>query len=98
MTLCSAQYCCPAATLAKSLLEVWLSGDRCRLRLELQHVSMTPVPSEEDDEWDRIELLKSIAWRMRHASDLFAPRCESPRTATWLDLLDHLSVSAMPVN
>jgi hypothetical protein len=98
MTVCSLQNCCPVATLAKSLLEVWLSGDRYRLRLELEHVSMTPVPSEKDDEWDRIELLRNIAWRMRDTTDLFTPRCESPRTATWLDLLNHLSVSAASVN
>ena len=92
------QCACPAAALAKSLLEVWLSGDRYRLRLELERISLTgdlPAPS---DESDRIELLKSLARRMGESSELFMPRSDSPRVAIWLDLLNHLSVSGQRPN
>lgn len=98
MTVCSPKNVAQPALLAKSLLEVWLSGDRYRLRLEVEKVFTTPGSSESDDEWDRIELLRNIAWRMRESSDLFAPRNESPRAAAWLDLLDHLSVAESSVN
>src|SRR5580692_7500256 len=98
MTVCSPQNGIQAATLAKSLLEVWLSGDRYRLRLELEKVFTTRGSSEKDDEWDRIELIRNIALRMRESSHSFMPPRESPRTAVWLDLLDHLSVAAPSVN
>lgn len=98
MTVCPSQNGCQAAVLAKSLLEVWLSGDRYRLRLELEKVFMAPGSSEKDDEGDRFELLRQIAWRMSESSDLFTPRSQSPRTAAWLDLLDHLSVATPYVN
>ena len=89
--LSSSQYVCPAAMLARSILDVWLSGDRCRLRLELERVTSMPLPSDVDDQSDRLELLKSIAGRMAESTDLFAPRRASPRIGAWLDLLDHLS-------
>jgi hypothetical protein len=98
MTVYSSQLTCPAAMLANSLLEVWLSEDRYRLRQQLERLCTMPEPSERDDEWDRIELLKGIAWRMRETSELSAPRLESPQTAAWLDLLNHLSVAESPVN
>ncbi len=81
----------PASTMAKSLLDVWLSGDQSRLRMELDRVTRMPMSPDNDDESDRIELLKSMAERMRETSDLFAPRRESPHVGTWLDLLNHLS-------
>ena len=91
MTVCSSQFTCPAAGLAKSLLRVWLSGDHPRLSEELDRIALAPAADEDSD---RIELLKSIAWRMKHASDLSRRRCESPRTAAWLDLLHHLSADS----
>ena len=93
MVSCFSQETRAAATLAKSLLELWLSGDQLRLRRELEHLTRMPRLPGRDDEADRIELLRSLAWRMKEASDLFAPRSESPRAGTWLDMLDHLSDS-----
>lgn len=87
------QCACPAAALAKSLLEVWLSGDRYRLRLELERISLTRDLPAAGDESDRIELLKSLAGRMRDSSELFTSRSDSPRVEIWLDLLAHLSSS-----
>ena len=86
-------YPCQAAVMARSLLELWRSGDQPRLLSELEHVSLAPEPAEQNDESDRIDLLKCMAWRMKEAADLFAPRSESPRIGIWLDLLDHLSAS-----
>jgi hypothetical protein len=88
----SSLYTCPAAVLAKSLLDVWLSGDPARLRQELDRVSgASSIPGDEDGE-DRVELLKSIAMRMKESPDLFATCDESPRAGVWFDLLHHLSV------
>jgi hypothetical protein len=98
MTACSSHPGCRSAALAKSLLETWLSGDRYRLRLELNTVLFTPGYSEDDDERDHIELLRNITSRMSESPDLYSPREESPRTAAWLDLLDHLSVTGATVN
>ena len=98
MTLCSLQPGCRSAALAKALLEIWLSGDRYRLRLELKTVLLTPGSSGNDDEWDHIELLRNIASRMSESSDLYRPPGENPRTDAWLNLLRHLSVEGAPVN
>ena len=81
-------YTCPATALAKSILDVWLSGDQRRLRLELDSVERMSLPVDSDD---RCELLKSIAGKMQQSPDLYASRTESPRVGTWLDLLHHLS-------
>ena len=83
---------CPAAMLAKSLLDVWLSGDQCTLRLELERLSRAPELPADSEDPDRLELLKCMAGRMKDAPDLYAPRCESPRTGVWLDMLHHLSI------
>lgn len=91
-------YTCPATTLAKSLLDVWLSGDQRRLRLELRNVGQISLLSGSEDSCDRFELLKSIAGRMRESPDLFASRSESPRLGTWFDLLHHLSGQSTFVN
>jgi hypothetical protein len=91
----SSFYTCPAAVLAKSLLDVWLSGDRARLHQELDRVSL--IAGDEDVD-DRVELLKSIAMRMKESPDLFAARDESPRAGAWFDLLHHLSADSSFVN
>ncbi|MGD1070261.1 MAG: hypothetical protein ABSB15_08980 [Bryobacteraceae bacterium] len=92
------EWVCPAAELAKSLLEVWLSGDRYRLRLELERISLIEELPATSDESDRIDLLKNLARRMKESSDLFTPRGESPRVGIWLDLLDHLSAADPRMN
>jgi hypothetical protein len=98
MTATYVQAACPAAMLAKSLLEVWLSGDKRLLRLTVEQLSQMGAVQGGNDESDRIELVKSIAWRMENASDLFTPRRESARTGAWLDLLDHLSAATSSTN
>lgn len=92
------QCACPAAALAKSLLEVWLSGDRYRLRLELERASLTREIPAASDESDRLDLLKCLAARMKESSDLFTPRSKNPQVGIWLDLLDHLSVGDPRMN
>jgi hypothetical protein len=94
----SSFYTCPAAALAKSLLDVWLSGDHARLRQELDRVSGASLISSDEDEDDRVELLKSIAMRMKESPDLFASRGENPRVGTWFDLLHHLSAETSSIN
>jgi hypothetical protein len=100
----ASEWVCPAAALARSLLEVWISGDRYRLRLELERISLIEGPGLMEDsgansaEAERIELLRSLARRMRESSELFAARAESTSVGTWLDLLDHLSATDRQVN
>lgn len=101
----SSFYTCPAAVLAKSLLDVWLSGDRARLHQELDRVSLiscNEMPGDEDAD-DRVELLKSIAMRMKESPDLFTAgignaRDENPRAGAWFDLLHHLSAESSFIN
>jgi hypothetical protein len=90
MTASSAQYTCPAARLANSLLDVWLRGDRYRLRLELEYLSGIPDPRGSTGESERLELLKYLARRMREDPSLFAPKSENPRIGAWLALVGHL--------
>lgn len=92
------QCACPAAALARTLLEVWLSGDRYRLRLELERIALTGEFPATSDESDRIDLLKSLARRMRESSELFTLPSDSPRVGIWLDLLNHLSASDPRMN
>jgi hypothetical protein len=94
----SCLYTCPAAALAKSLLDVWLSGDHARLRRELDHVSRVTRVADNEDEDDRVELLRSIAVRMKESPDLFAARAENPRIGIWFDLLHHLSAESSLIN
>ena len=94
----SSLYTCPSSVLAKSLLDVWLSGDHARLRQELDHVSRVSLISNNEDEDDRVELLKSIAMRMKESPNLFATRDESPRVGIWFDLLHHLSAETSFIN
>jgi hypothetical protein len=94
----SSLYTCPAAVLAKSLLDVWLSGDHHRLRQELDHVTRVPQAPADDEERDRVELLRSIALRMTESTDLFATRGENPRVGVWFDLLHHLSAENSFIN
>lgn len=54
--------------------------------------------SDDEEEGDRVELLKSIALRMKESPDLFATRSESPRVGIWFDLLHHLSAETSSIN
>lgn len=84
-------YARPAEVLAKSLLDVWLSGDRHKLRLALDDISILPLPAETNDEFERIDLLRCVAWRMKESADLSAAFAENPSSGIWFDLLRHLS-------
>ena len=81
----------PAEHLAKSLLDVWLSGNRHHLRTVLEDIARMPVPLDTNHESERVDLLKCVAWRMNESEDLFTPHAESARTKVWFDLLRHLS-------
>ena len=88
----AAQMECPRPeALAKSLLEVWLSGDRRRLRMELENMSFLTPPPETNVEFERIDLLKCVAWRMKESAALLTPYSEDPRIKIWFDLLRHLA-------
>jgi hypothetical protein len=84
-------YSRPAELLAKSLLDVWLSGNRHHLRTVLEDIALMPVPLDTSHECERLDLLKCVAWRMKESEELFTPNAESPRTTVWFDLLRHLS-------
>lgn len=84
-------YSRPAEVLAKSLLDVWLSGNRHHLRTVLEDIALMPSPLDTDHEFERLDLLKCVAWRMKESDELFTPYAESARTKAWFDLLRHLS-------
>jgi hypothetical protein len=84
-------YTRPAELLAKSLLDVWLSGNRHHLRTVLEDIALTPCPLDTSHESERLDLLKCVAWRMKESEELFTPYAESAQTKVWFDLLRHLS-------
>src|SRR5580693_7487297 len=84
-------YSRPAELLAKSLLDVWLSGNQCHLRTVLDDIALMPFPRDTTHEFERLDLLKCVAWRMKESEELFTPCAESPQTKVWFDLLRHLS-------
>jgi hypothetical protein len=84
-------YSRPAELLAKSLLDVWLSGNQYHLRTALDDIELMPVPLDTSHEFERVDLLKCVAWRMKESEELFTPYAESARTRVWFDLLRHLS-------
>jgi hypothetical protein len=88
-------YSRPADLVAKSLLDVWLSGDRRHLRAVLEDIALMPFPLDTNQEFERIDLLKCVAWRMKESEELFTPHAESPQTAVWFDLLRHLSAPSL---
>ena len=91
MTSALMTYSPPAELLAKSLLDVWLSGNRHHLRTVLDDIATMPCPLDIDDEFERLDLLKCVAWRMSESEELFTPYAENARTKVWFDLLRHLS-------
>jgi hypothetical protein len=84
-------YSRPAGLLAKSLLDVWLSGNRHHLRTVLEDIALMPYPMDADHEFECLDLLKCVAWRMKESEELFTPYAESARTTVWFDLLRNLS-------
>jgi hypothetical protein len=81
--------------LAAKMLNCWLSGDHYRLSRELDEMLYLPLQAEGghegDDEGDRVEVLRSMAHRMKADGELFAPRNSNARVGLWIDLLDHFS-------
>jgi hypothetical protein len=84
-------YSRPAEVVAKSLLDVWLSGNRHHLRTVLEDIALMPFPLDINHEFERVDLLKCVAWRMKESEEIFTPYAESPQTKVWFDLLRHLS-------
>jgi hypothetical protein len=84
-------YSRPAELLAKSLLDVWLSGNGHHLRTVLDDIALMDFPLDTNQECERLDLLKCVAWRMKESEELFTPYAESAQTKVWFDLLRHLS-------
>jgi len=86
-------YSRPAELLAKSLLDVWLSGNRHHLRTVLEDIALMPFPVDTNHEFERLDLLKCVAWRMKESEEFFTPYEESAQAKVWFDLLRHLSAA-----
>ena len=95
MTSALLTYSCPAELLAKSLLDVWLEGNRHHMRTVLEDIVLMPFPPDTNHEFERLDLLKCVAWRMQESEELFTPCAESARTKVWFDLLRHLSAPSL---
>ena len=82
---------CSPAMLAGTILDAWLCGDRLRLTAELDRTLRLSPSESRDVESDQMEILKTIAGRMRCGTNLFVPRSSNPRIGLWVDLLQHIS-------
>lgn len=80
----------PAARQAQALLRAWVCGDLARLQAELDRSTFfTPADGHPDSE--QLELLQSVACRMRGCRDLYAERTTDPQLGLCVDLLMHLA-------
>jgi hypothetical protein len=81
-------------SLAGTILNSWLSGDATGLSRVLDEVVSLPSsfgPPSRGAGDERMEILRSVAFRMRQDNNLFTPRSLNPRAGSWLDLLRHFS-------
>lgn len=97
----SLPYVCSAATLARTLLESWLSGDRFRLRAETEFLSKIPDSAIANDEDDTARLVKDIAIRLNDSPEMLSAADPAgiepadPQAGAWLSLLGHLSARSL---
>jgi hypothetical protein len=80
-----------AAQLAENLLHTWTRGEFNGLELELNRAAKSPLDAPDDEERERLQLVKSIAVRMKDCPDVFAPRSIDPGLDSCLDLLAHVA-------
>jgi hypothetical protein len=82
----------PAVHIAEALLHSWIRGDLTKLERELHRTAHSPLEATDDEEKERLQLLKSIAVRMKTRTNLFAARATDPVLDLCVDLLAHLSI------
>lgn len=80
--------------LAKALLGAWLGGESAELNRELDRSAHTAIDHCAAEEEERIQLLQSIAVRMRSYGDLVADEPMDPALVLCVDLLLHLAQPA----
>jgi len=77
--------------LAGSLLRAWVRADRNQLLTELDKSALASLCIQNECEEERLELLQTIAARMRSCPSLLASRSEDPGLDLCVDLLVHLA-------
>jgi hypothetical protein len=80
-----------AGHIAKNLLHAWIGGDLSRLEVELDRTTASPLDEPDDDEMERLQLVKCIAARMKDCPNMFASRSTDPGLDSCVDLLAHLA-------
>lgn len=80
-----------AVHIAENLLHAWVRGDLDRLEVELDRTTESPFDEPDDEEMERLQLLKSIAARMKDCPNMFATRSTDPGLDLCVDLLAHLA-------
>jgi hypothetical protein len=92
MPLMLLQLAPPAAVqIAETLLHTWIRGDLTRLEVELDRTAYIAVDEPDDEEKENLQLLKSIAARMKACPNMYASRSTDPGLDLCVDLLAHLS-------
>jgi hypothetical protein len=76
---------------AEELLRAWVCGDLPKLWEELERSEHIGAAADADPDIEHLELLKSVASRMRCRPDLFAERSMDPQLGLCVDLLMHLA-------
>jgi len=91
MALMLLQRTAPAAVdIAERLLCTWVRGDLTPLQVELDRTAQSSLDEPDDEE--TLQLVKSIAARMKACPNIFASRSTDPGLDVCVDLLAHLSV------
>jgi hypothetical protein len=80
-----------AAHIAENLLHTWIRGDRSRLEVELDRTTSSSLDEPDDEEMERLQLVKSIAARMKRCPNTYASRSTDPVLHLCVDLLAHLA-------
>ena len=90
-----------SAELAKALLGAWLGGEPTELERELERsCRYTPVnsnPENDAEERERLELLETVAARMKSYPSLLEDKPLDIPLVLCLDLLLHLAQDATPI-
>lgn len=84
--------CPPAANVAETLLHTWIRRDPNRLQVELERTAQSALEQPDDEETEMLQLLKSIALRMKACPNMFASRSTDPGLDVCVDLLVHLVI------
>ncbi len=92
MNTAPAHYSPPVQLLAQSLLDVWLTSSQREMRTTLKEIAQLSVPQEHSGDFERADLLKCVASRIKKSRGFLVLSAESSEKKLCVDLLRHLAV------